>query len=279
MPDFAPASERQVGELEHRFVVSGKIKYVGDESIAHELELAKAALQRVGADHTKVFYPQMGVAWHSHFLWNEYYKDIEGFAFALAEAVRNDYRAVINSGFILQVDDPSVASRYALLNPPLNVDAYRKYAQLWVEAQNYALQGLPVDRVRYHVCWGSFHFPHTHDIPIEHVIDLILSVHAGAYAIEGSSVNHQLDYRIWETARLPEGKILIPGVVGHATSNGVEPPELIAHRIVTYARLVGRENVIAGTDCGLGGRCHDDVVWAKLESLSRGARLASKQLW
>lgn len=279
MPDFAPKTGQMVDDLEHRFVVSGPLRYVGAVPMQRELELAKAGLTRAGVDHTKVFYPQVGVGWHSHFLWNEYYKKDEEFAFALAEALRGDFQAVVDAGFILQIDDPSVASRYALLDPELDVDAYRAYSRPWIEAQNYALKGIPAERVRYHVCWGSYHFPHTRDIPVEKIIDLILSVDAGFLSIEGASVNHQLDYRIWEDVHLPDGKILIPGVISHATSNAVEPPDLVAHRIITYARLVGEDNVIAGTDCGLGARCHDDVAWAKLASLRRGADLAAQQLW
>lgn len=279
MPDYAPPSAQMPTDLEHRFVVTGPIRYTGAARVERELDLAKSGLVAAGADPADVFYPQMGVAWHSHFLWNEHYASTEEFAFALAEGLRPIYRTIVDAGFLLQLDDPSVASRYAMLNPPMEIDDYRRYARVWIEAQNHAIAGLPQDRIRYHVCWGSFHFPHTRDIPLENILDLILSINAGAYSIEASNTNHQLDHRVWETARLPDGKILIPGVVGHATSNAVEPPELVAHRILTYARLVGRENVIAGTDCGLGLRCHDDVVWAKLASLARGAQLASNQLW
>ena len=273
------ASPGGSARMTERTVATGPIEYVGSEAIQRDIEMAKTGLAAVGADHTKIFYPQIGVGWLSHFVWNEYYKSEEEFAFALAEGLRGEYKAVLDAGFILQVDDPSTASRYAMLNPAVEISEYRKLVQMWVAAQNHALEGLPEDRVRYHVCWGSFHYPHTRDIPLAHIIDVVLSVNAGAYLLEGASVNHQLDYLVWEYTKLPDGKILVPGIISHATSNEVEPPELIAHRIVTYARLVGRENVMAGADCGPGGRCHDDVAWAKLESLGRGAALASKTLW
>jgi 5-methyltetrahydropteroyltriglutamate--homocysteine methyltransferase len=252
---------------------------MGSESFAQELEMSKSGLAAAGVDHTQVFYPQLGVGWLSHFTFNEFYKNDEEFAFALAEGMKDPYKAVIDAGFILQIDDPSLVSRFAMLDPRPSFDSYRKLEQMWTAAVNHAISGLPEERIRYHICWGSFHHPHTHDVPFQEIVDLFLSVNAGAYSVEGASVNHELDYQVWENTKLPDGKILIPGVISHATSNEVEPPELVAHRLVTYARLVGRENVIAGTDCGPGGRCQDDVAWAKLESLVRGAELASEVLW
>ncbi|MBV9601121.1 MAG: epoxyalkane--coenzyme M transferase, partial [Chloroflexi bacterium] len=164
------------------------------------------------------------------------------------------------------------------INPALSVEEYQRFAALRIEAVNHALQGIPEDRVRYHICWGSWHGPHTTDIPLRDIADLLLSVHAGAYSVEAANARHEHEWRVWQDVKLPEGKILIPGVVSHAT-NVVEHPELVAERIVRFARLVGPENVIAGTDCGLGGRVHAEVAWAKLEALVEGAHLASKELW
>jgi len=165
-----------------------------------------------------------------------------------------------------------------MIDPPISFEEYRRYPQLRVEALNWALEGIPEDRIRYHTCWGSWHTPHTTDIPLEHVIDIMLMVNAGAYSIEAADVRHELDWRLWERYKLPEGKIYIPGVIAHKTTT-IEPAELVAERIVRYANLMGRENVIAGVDCGLGGRCYPDIGWAKLKALADGAALASQRLW
>jgi 5-methyltetrahydropteroyltriglutamate--homocysteine methyltransferase len=266
-------------EFTHRLVISGPLAYRGRETIDAELQAARAALEAAGLAVEDAFYPQLAPSWLCHFLWNEYYSTEEEYVYAIAEAWRGEYQAIVNAGFILQLDDPALADKYYMFNPPISVEEYRKHMELRIEATNHAVRGIPEDRIRYHTCWGSWHYPHTRDIALEHIIDLMLKVNAQAYSIEASNVRHQLDYRVWEDVKLPDGKILIPGVVGHATSNLVEAPELVADRLVRYARIVGRENVIAGTDCGLGGRCHDDVAWAKLETLGRGAALASKELW
>jgi 5-methyltetrahydropteroyltriglutamate--homocysteine methyltransferase len=279
MSDKGPLVGVPVMVAPERTVVSGPLHYVGTDSLARELELSKLGLAAAGIDHTQMFYPQLGVGWLSHFTFNEFYKSDEEFAFALAEGMRDAYKAVIDAGFTLQIDDPSLVSRFAMLNPALSFEEYRKLEQMWTAAVNHSISGLPEERIRYHICWGSFHHPHTHDVPFQEIVDLFLSVHAGAYSVEAASVNHEMDFRVWETTKLPDGKVLIPGVISHATSNEVEPPELVAHRLMTYARLVGKENLIAGTDCGPGNRCQDDVAWAKLDSLVRGAELASEALW
>jgi 5-methyltetrahydropteroyltriglutamate--homocysteine methyltransferase len=165
-----------------------------------------------------------------------------------------------------------------MLDPQPSVEAYRHYASERVEILNHALKGIPMDRVRYHICWGSWHGPHTTDIPLRDIADVMLKVKAQAYLIEAGNVRHEHEYKIWRDIKLPAGKILIPGVVSHAT-NVVEHPELVADRILTFANIVGRENIIAGTDCGLGGRVHPQIAWAKLRALSEGAALASKKLW
>jgi 5-methyltetrahydropteroyltriglutamate--homocysteine methyltransferase len=165
-----------------------------------------------------------------------------------------------------------------MANPEPSVADYRKFAALRIEALNHALRGLPEDRIRYHICWGSWHGPHSTDLPLRDIVDIVLKVRAGAYSVEAGNVRHEHEWKIWRETRLPDGKLLIPGVVSHAT-NVVEHPELVADRIVRFAQVVGRENVVAGTDCGLGGRIHPQLVWAKLRALAEGAALATRQLW
>ncbi len=198
--------------------------------------------------------------------------------FALADALREEYRAVVDAGFILQIDDPGVMTRGTLSSRSRRIAAYRRHLKIRIDALNHALAGIPEDRVRHHFCWGSWHGAHTHDLPLKEIIDLVLEVRAQAYSFEAGNVRHQHEWTLWKDVKLPPGKIIVPGVVSHAT-NIVEHPELIAQRIVNFAEAVGRENVIAGTDCGLGSRVHDDLVWAKLAALTEGARLASKTLW
>jgi 5-methyltetrahydropteroyltriglutamate--homocysteine methyltransferase len=209
---------------------------------------------------------------------NRYYKTQEEFLFAIADALRIEYRAIVDAGFILQIDDPGMAENWDAMDPSVTVEEYRTYARLCIEALNHALDGIPEDRVRYHMCWGSWHGPHLTDIPLRDIVDLLLTIRAGAYSLEAGNVRHEHEWKVWRDVALPDGKLLIPGVVSHAT-NVVEHPELVADRIVQYAHVVGRENVMAGTDCGLGGRIHPSLAWAKLQVLVDGAALASRQLW
>ena len=195
----------------------------------------------------------------------------------LADALREEYRAVVAAGLILQIDDPGLPDWWDMLKPEPSVEAYRQFARRRIDAVNHALAGIPEERVRYHLCWGSWHGPHTHDLPLKHIIDLILEVKAQTYSFEAANVRHEHEWRVWQNAKLPPGKMLMPGVVSHAT-NLVEHPQLVADRILRYAAIVGRENVVAGTDCGLGGRVHADLAWAKLRTLPEGARLASQSL-
>ncbi len=206
------------------------------------------------------------------------YKTEEEYIFALAEALAVEYRAVVAAGFVLQVDDPGLPDWWDMIKPEPSIDAYRKFARLRIDALNHALAGIPEDKVRYHLCWGSWHGPHTHDLPLQHIIDLVAMVKAQTYSFEAGNVRHEHEWKLWKEAKLPAGKMLMPGVVSHAT-NVVEHPELVAERLLRFAGIVGRENVIAGTDCGLGGRVHAELVWAKLGALVAGARLASKTLW
>jgi len=209
---------------------------------------------------------------------NEYYRTEEEFIFACADALREEYTAIIDAGLILQIDDPSIAENFDQIVPEPSIEDYRAFTQIRVDALNHALEGLPADRVRFHLCWGSWHGPHTTDIEFKHIVDLMLRINAGAYTFEAANARHEHEWKVWETVALPEGKLILPGVVGHAT-NVVEHPELVADRIERFARLVGRENVIASTDCGLGGRIHPQIAWAKLEALAQGAELATQRLW
>jgi len=209
---------------------------------------------------------------------NRCYASDEEFLQALGEAMREEYQAIVEAGFVLQLDDPGLPDTWDMANPEPSVEEYKKFATVRVEALNHALRGLPEDRIRYHICWGSWHGPHTTDLPLANIIDVLLQVRAGAFSVEAGNVRHAREWRVWQDVKLPDGKILIPGVVSHAT-NVVEHPELVADRILTFARVAGREKIIAGTDCGLGGRIHPQLAWAKLEALVAVARLASKELW
>ena len=268
-----PGLERQ------RSAITAPLTPKPPDAIKHEIEVVKAGIAAAGASVDECFFPVLGPGWLGHFVWNDHYKTDEEYVYALAAFFKNDYKAVVDAGFILQIDDPSLCSRWGMIDPAPSFEEYRTIPQLRIEALNWALAGIPEDRVRYHTCWGSWHTPHTTDIPFEHVIDILLQVHAGAYSVEAADVRHELDYRLWEEKyKLPEGKVYIPGVIAHKTTT-IEPPELVCERIVRYANLMGRENVIAGVDCGVGGRCYPDIGWAKLRSLVEGAEMASKRLW
>ena len=276
---FHVPGEKPMPPERERMIATGPVKSKGTSAIAQEIETLKAAVARAGRAVDETFFCVIAPGWLDHFIYNEHYKTDEEFVFALAEALRDEYRAVVDAGFILQIDDPGVVDWWDMLKPALSVEAYRdRFAKLRIDAVNHAIAGLPADRIRYHLCWGSWHGPHTHDLPFEHIIGLMLQVNAQCYSFEAANVRHEHEWRLWERTRLPDGKIILPGVVSHST-NLVEHPELIADRIVRFARCVGRENVLAGTDCGLGGRVHAEIAWAKLGALAEGARLASKTLW
>jgi 5-methyltetrahydropteroyltriglutamate--homocysteine methyltransferase len=264
-----------VGE---RAVCSGPIRYIGEQEVARDIADARAGLASAANEPADMFMCVLAPGWLEHFFYNEHYKTEEDYIFALADAMRHEYKAVVDAGFILQIDDPALPDTYDMIVPAPSIPDYRKFAQVRVEALNHALAGLPEDRIRYHICWGSWHGPHTHDLPLEHVVDLMLKIRAGAYSLEAANPRHEHEWKIWKDVKLPEGKILIPGVVTHHT-NVVEHPEVVADRIIRYANIVGKENVIGGTDCGMGLRVHPQIAWAKLKALSDGAALASRTLW
>jgi 5-methyltetrahydropteroyltriglutamate--homocysteine methyltransferase len=258
----------------------GPIRYQGHESIRRNIQDLKAALLAAGVEEG--FLTAVAPASTGYDASNEYYTDEREYIFALADALREEYLEIVNAGLLLQVDDAVLANMYDELvqQSPAH---YQQWAELRVEALNHALRGIPEDRVRYHVCFGSWHVPHVSDAPLEAIAPLILKVRAGAYAIEAANVRHEHEWRVWQSIALPREKILIPGVVTHHTTT-VEHPRLVADRIVRFANVVGRENVMAGTDCGFAQletyqRVHPQVMWAKLDALSEGARIASQELW
>ena len=251
------------------------IGYIGHQALATDLANFKAALATVKAEEGFITAVAPGSFARRQ---NQYYKSDEEFLHALAEALREEYKAIVDAGFVVQLDDPGLPDTWDMANPEPSVDEYKKFAMVRVEALNHALRGLPEDRIRYHICWGSWHGPHTTDLPLRNIVDVLLKVRVGAYSIEAGNVRHEHEWKVWRDVKLPDGKVLIPGVVSHAT-NVVEHPEVVADRILNFARVVGRENVIAGTDCGLGGRIHPQLVWAKLAALVEGAKLATKELY
>ena len=256
-------------------VCVGPITYTGQAAIAADIANFKAALEANG--FSEGFMTSIGPGSASR-IGNEHYKSDEEFVFACAEAMREEYKAIVDAGLILQIDDPAIAENFDQINPEPSVEDYRKFTMPRVEALNHALRGLPRDRIRFHLCWGSWHGPHTTDIAMRDIVEVMLKIDAGAYSFEAGNVRHEHEWAVWKETRLPDDKLILPGVVSHAT-NVVEHPELVAERIGRFASLIGRERVIASTDCGLGGRVHSDIAWAKLETLAQGAAIASKRLW
>src|SRR5262245_33949185 len=256
-------------------VCVGPLTYTGQAAIAADIANVKAGLAAAGVDDGFMTSVAPGSASR---IANTYYKSDEEFLWACADAMREEYKAIVDAGLILQPDGPAIAENWDMVNPEPTVEAYRKFSMVRVNALNHAIKGLPEDRIRFHLCWGSWHGPHTTDIPMRDIVDVMLAVKCGAYSFEAGNVRHEHEWRVWQDVRLPEGKLILPGVVSHAT-NVVEHPELVAERIVRFANVVGKERVIASTDCGLGGRVHPQIAWAKLESLVEGARLATRQLW
>jgi 5-methyltetrahydropteroyltriglutamate--homocysteine methyltransferase len=258
------------------FVCTGPVCYRGQEAVRRDIQNLKAALE--GTRPAGVFMPAVAPSGVGK---NEYYKTDAEYLNAVSEALREEYQAIVDAGFLVQVDDPFLTELYSYSS--LNASEKMKTAEMYVEALNHGLRGLPPEKVRYHTCYGINEGPRIHDAPLKDVIGIVLMVNAGAYSFEAANPRHEHEYHIWENVKLPDGKTIIPGVVTHA-SNIVEHPELIAERLIRYARLVGRENVIAGTDCGFSSQAtytpeiHPTVVWAKFRAMAEGARLASRQL-
>lgn len=264
------------GENLDRVFCNGPLKYIGHKALRQEIEDFKAALQ--GVKFEEAFLPAVAPGTLEHWMKNDYYPSEEAYLWAIADAMHEEYKAIADAGFLLQIDDPDLPDGWQF-NAHMTVAEYRRYAELRVDALNHGLRDIPPEKVRFHTCWGSYHGPHKYDIPLREIVDLILKVRANTYSIEASNPRHEHEWRVWEEVKFPQDKVLVPGVVGHATDI-VEHPQVIADRLVRYAKLVGRENVMAGTDCGLGPRVGDpQIAWAKFESMAEGARLATKELW
>jgi 5-methyltetrahydropteroyltriglutamate--homocysteine methyltransferase len=258
------------------WICTGPITYQAQEALGRELAVFRAAVP-VGTD-AELFYTSTAPASFEPYHKFGYYRTEQEFIFAFAEAMRVEYEMIVAAGFLLQVDDAWLVALWDRIGIPMGLDNFRKRSLLRVEALNHALANIPEDRVRYHLCWGSWHGPHAFDIPLIDVVDIMLLVKARAYLIEGANARHEHEYEVWESVQLPDGKVLVPGVVTHST-DVVEHPQLVAQRIQRFAALLGKENVIAGADCGFGDRSHPQIAWAKLRSLVEGAELASKTLF
>jgi 5-methyltetrahydropteroyltriglutamate--homocysteine methyltransferase len=264
-----------------QWVCTGPVGYAGQASIERDIADLKSAARKAGA--RGAFLPVVAPASVMPVRTDEYYDSDEDFIFAVADALNQEYRAVVAAGLLVQIDDAFLATMYDTMVPPGTLADYREWAELRIEALNRALAGIPPERARYHICWGSWNGPHTGDVALRDIVDLLLRVKVGGYSIEQANPRHEHEWRVWESVKLPEDKVLVPGVISHST-NVVEHPELVAGRITRLARLVGRERVIASTDCGFAqtpfiARVHPSVMWAKLSALVEGAQLASKELW
>jgi 5-methyltetrahydropteroyltriglutamate--homocysteine methyltransferase len=271
------------GTMIQRPVCVGPIEWRGDAQVQQDVENLKAALDEVDVADAFMTAASPGVVWQ--FLENDYYPTHEAYVFAVADAMRSEYEAIHRAGFVLQLDCPELAMGWNRFNfVDATIDDFRKVAALHVEALNHAIANIPADQVRLHLCWGNFEGPHIRDIPLARILDIVLKANVGAVSFEAANPRHAHEWKLFEDVKLPEGKILIPGVLD-STTNFVEHPELVAERIVRYARLVGRENVIAGTDCGFSTfarsalTVHPTVTWAKFQAMAEGASIASKELW
>jgi 5-methyltetrahydropteroyltriglutamate--homocysteine methyltransferase len=255
-------------------VCVGKLTYTGHAAIQSDIANFKAALQAAAVEEGFMTSIAPGSAAR---IANRHYKTDEEFLYACADAMREEYKAIVDAGLVLQLDDPAIAENWDMVNPEPAVADYKKFSMVRVEALNHAIRGLPEDRIRFHLCWGSWHGPHTTDIPMRDIVEVMLAVKCRAYSFEAANVRHEHEWKVWQDVKLPDGKLILPGIVSHAT-NVVEHPELVAERIARFANAVGKERVIASTDCGLGGRVHAQIAWAKLEALAQGAALATRQL-
>ena len=254
----------------------GPLQYTGHEECQRDIAWLKEAA--AGVQVEELCLTALAPATIEHWMRNQYYRTQEEMLFAIADAMHEEYKAITDAGIILQLDDPDLPDGYHVY-PDMTVEEYRKFAEVRVEAINHAIRGIPEEMVRLHMCWGSFHHPHTQDIPLRDIIDIVFKVRAQCYSIEASNPQHEHEWEVIEDVKLPDGKILMPGVIGHCAPEFVEHPRLVAQRLIRYANLVGRENVIAGTDCGLSRVAHVSIQWAKFRAMAEGARIATKQLW
>jgi 5-methyltetrahydropteroyltriglutamate--homocysteine methyltransferase len=274
-PGFATPGQLPVQNEGRVRVCTGPVRYTAHAAIAEDVANLKAAI--AGKD-VEGYIAALGPLSLGAGVANAYYPSEEQYMLAAADACREEYRAVTDAGLILQVDEPEFCTSW-MFYPDWSVEEYRRYLGFCVDVINHALEGLPEEQIRFHTCWGSGHRPHVNDVELKHIADLLIRIRARQYSIEAANVRHEHEYHVWEEVKLPDGKMLMPGVISHATDL-VEHPELIAERLVNYAKLVGRENVQTGTDCGIGSRVgHEEIVWAKLKAMAEGARIASKRLW
>ena len=282
-PEFYAEYDRISGlskRLGSRFVVNGELRY-SDRQVKRDIANLKAAAAKSGVK--EAFLPVVAPASALPNAKNEHYPDEQSLLRALADCLHQEYKTIVDSGLIVQIDDAFLPYMHEKMVPPMTHAQYRQWAQMRIDALNHALEGIPQERSRYHICWGSWNGPHAFDVPMKDIVDLMLQVNVGAYQFEAANPRHEHEWVVWRTVKLPPGKVLIPGVISHAT-NIVEHPELVAQRIVRLAKIVGRENVMGGTDCGFAQspfaqRVHPTIMWAKLESLVEGARIATKELW
>jgi 5-methyltetrahydropteroyltriglutamate--homocysteine methyltransferase len=275
--DIASGLGKRLGR---RIIVNAPLTYDGQAEIARDIKNLKAAAAKA---NVQAFLPVVAPASALPGAKNEHYPDERSFLFALADALHEEYKAIVDAGLYVQIDDAFLPYMHEKLVPPRTLAQYKEWAQMRVDALNHALRGIPEERSRYHICWGSWNGPHAFDVPLKDIVDLLLQVKVGAYSVEQANPRHEHEWAVWKDVKLPPGKKLIPGVISHAT-NIVEHPELVAQRLVRLANVVGRDNVLGGTDCGFAQspfakRVHESIMWAKLRSLSEGARIASKELW
>lgn len=262
----------QIRQKRPTWVCTAPITYTGQAALAREIALLR---EHVSPDDA--FLTTTAPASLEVYRRNEHYPSEEAFLYGIADAMKVEYETIVRAGFILQVDDAWLPALWDRIGMQMGLEAFRKRCMVRVEALNHALSGIPEDRVRYHLCWGSWHGPHAYDLELVKIVDIMLRVKAQAYLIEGANARHEHEWAVWRDLKLPKGKILIPGVITHST-DVVEHPELVAQRIARYAQVAGKENVIAGADCGFGGRSHPQIAWAKLKSLAEGAAIASEAL-
>jgi 5-methyltetrahydropteroyltriglutamate--homocysteine methyltransferase len=271
---IGPAGAQSVGRNPRPIFCTGPLAYAGGETVRADVANLQAAV--AGLD-VEPYLPVVSPGNVEHWLWNLFYPDEDAFLTAIADVLHEEYKPIADAGIIVQIDDPDLADGWQMF-PQMDVAAYRRYAEKRVEALNYALRDIPEELVRFHTCWGSGRGPHKNDIPLREIVDILLKVHAECYSIEAANVRHEHEWQVWQDVKLPDGKSLMPGVISHVTDH-VEHPELVAWRLKAYASCVGRENVIAGTDCGMARARPAELCWAKLEAMTEGAQLATRELW
>jgi 5-methyltetrahydropteroyltriglutamate--homocysteine methyltransferase len=279
-PEFYKGLSGTVNARQALMACTGPIAYRGHKELQTDLDNLKAALK--GVSVADVFVPSISPSNIEDWNRNDFYKSAEDYLYAIADAMREEYKAIVAAGFLVQIDDPQLVTHY-MVNPTVTIEQCRKWAQMHVEALNHALKGIPREKIRYHTCYGINMGPRVHDMEVKEIVDIVLKVNAGAFSFEAANPRHEHEWTVWGAAKIPDGAILIPGVISHSTVL-VEHPELIAQRIARYAAIVGRENVIAGSDCGFAtfagsDEVHESIVWAKFSALAEGARIATKELW